>query len=102
MLTTLLSFKDDVDGEGTKLTDTEIKYVEEAIFKVLRAVAVSGSTTSTAYTFRSCIHFSPICSYFLSDQTNGDGHHSKLSTSREKQRQRCKTTEKRRKAKIFL
>ncbi|KAM1005638.1 hypothetical protein FF1_002540 [Malus domestica] len=52
MLTTLLSLKDDADGEGTKLTDTEIKYVKEAIFKVLRAVAVSGSTTSTAYTFR--------------------------------------------------
>ncbi|KAM1364492.1 hypothetical protein ACFX2F_043059 [Malus domestica] len=67
MLTTLLSLNDDADGKGTKLTDTKIKYVEEAIFKVLRAVAVSGSTTSTEYTFRSCIHFSPIGSYFLSD-----------------------------------
>ncbi|KAM1106536.1 hypothetical protein ACFX2I_003436 [Malus domestica] len=59
--------QDDADGKGIKLTDTEIKYVEKAIFKVLHAVAVSGSTTFTAYAFRSCIHFSPICSYFLSD-----------------------------------
>ncbi|KAM1760655.1 hypothetical protein ACFX12_003507 [Malus domestica] len=59
MLTTLLSLKDDADGKGIKLTDTEIKYVEKVIFKVLRAVAVSGSTTFTAYAFRGRRPISP-------------------------------------------